>query len=122
MTAQPSVPYSPGLEGVIAGETAICQVDPDAGLLYRGYDIHELARSAPFEDVVWLLLQGELPSAEEASSLKERLAAEAELPGAVVAMLRLYPREAAPVDVLRTGVSMLGSFDAQVNDHSHGAN
>jgi citrate synthase len=51
--------YSPGLEGVIAGETSICWVDPEAGLLYRGYDIHELALHASFEEVAWLLLQGD---------------------------------------------------------------
>jgi len=54
--AQPSPSYSPGLDGVVAGETTICQVDPNAGLLYRGYDVDELAPHVPFEDVVWLLL------------------------------------------------------------------
>ena len=53
--------YSPGLAGVIAGESAICWVHPDAGLLYRGYDIHELAKQSSFEEVTWLLLHGELP-------------------------------------------------------------
>src|SRR3954468_569137 len=99
--------YSPGLAGVIAGETAICQVDPNAGLLYRGYDIHELAQSAPFEDVVALLLNGELPSSAQTQAMRQHLAADAELPGPVLEMLRLFPPSAAPVDVLRTGVSML---------------
>ena len=54
--------YSPGLEGVIAGESAICWVDPDAGLLYRGYDVHELAERSTFEEVAWLLLHGQLPN------------------------------------------------------------
>ena len=123
MTAgQPSTTYSPGLEGVIAGETAICQVDPNAGLLYRGYDVHDLAPSVPFEDLAWLLIYGELPTREQSEGLRAKLAREAALPAPVVEALRLFPREAAPNDVLRTGVSMLGAFDPQVNDHSHAAN
>ena len=57
--------YSPGLAGVIAGETQICWVDPNAGLMYRGYDIHEMAEKASFEEVAYLLLNGELPDLEE---------------------------------------------------------
>jgi len=123
MTAgQPSQTYSPGLEGVIAGETAICQVDPDAGLLYRGYDVHELAPNVPFEDIGWLLLNGDLPTPEQSESLRARLAAEHALPDRVLEALRLFPADAAPNDVLRTGVSMLGAFDPDLNDHSHAAN
>jgi 2-methylcitrate synthase/citrate synthase II len=123
MTAgQLSPIYSPGLEGVIAGETAICQVDPNAGLLYRGYDVHDLASSAPFEDIVWLLFYGELPTPDQSETLRARLVAEQALPAPVSQALRLFPAEAAPNDVLRTGVSMLGAFDADVNDHSHAAN
>src|SRR6266446_897884 len=57
--------YSPGLAGVIAGETAICWVDPNAGLMYRGYDIHEMAEKASFEEVAYLLLNGELPNGKQ---------------------------------------------------------
>src|SRR5207253_763699 len=53
--------YSPGLAGVIAGETAICWVDPNAGLMYRGYDIHEMAQKASFEAVAYLMLNGAFP-------------------------------------------------------------
>ena len=56
--------YSPGLAGVVAGETAICSVDPNSGLLYRGYDIHEMASLASFEEVAFLLLNGELSTFE----------------------------------------------------------
>jgi len=114
--------YSPGLEGVIAGESAICWVDPNAGLLYRGYDIHELAWRASFEEVAWLLLHGELPTASELASLTAQLAEERALPPAVIEMLRLTPAAAHPMDLLRTGVSMLASFDPELNDHSHAAN
>ena len=118
----PAKPYSPGLDGVIAGETTICQVDPNAGLLYRGYDVHDLAVNVPFEDVAWLLIYGDLPTRQQSETLRARLAADHALPRPVVDILRLFPADAAPNDVLRTGVSMLGTFDPQVNDHSHAAN
>ena len=120
--AESSTSYRPGLEGVIAGETSICQVDPNAGLLYRGYDVHELAPQVPFEDIAWLLLYGDLPTAEESETMRARLAAEQALPGPVTEALRLFPTDASPNDVLRTGVSLLAAFDPNVNDHSHAAN
>src|SRR5438270_6687283 len=106
-TGQTSMSYSPGLEGVIAGETAICQVDPNAGLLYRGYDVHDLAPSVPFEEIVWLLFYGDLPTPKQSESLRARLAADQALPAPVVEALRLFPADAPPIDTLRTGVSML---------------
>src|SRR5687767_3427045 len=118
---QSTPPYSPGLEGVIAGESAICAVDPNAGLTYRGYDAHDLATRASFEEVVWLLLRGELPTTAEHESIREELAAESRLPDAVLAMLRLAPPTAAPIDTLRTGVSMLAGFDPELNDLSPAA-
>src|ERR1700736_4605925 len=60
MTTEAKPEYSPGLAGIIAGETAICWVDPNAGLMYRGYDIHEMGDKATFEEVAYLLLNGEL--------------------------------------------------------------
>src|SRR5438067_9491658 len=83
--------YSPGLAGVIAGETEICWVDPDAGLAYRGYDIHEMAEEATFEEVAYLLLNGELPTAEQLARFTRDIAAERALPGPVTEMLRLLP-------------------------------
>src|SRR5438067_2444952 len=114
--------YSPGLAGVIAGETAICWVDPAAGLMYRGYDIHDMAEKASFEEVAYLLLNGELPNLEQLGKFCREIAAERELPGPVVKMLRLLPRGTHPMDTLRTAVSMLGAFDKELNDHSHAAN
>src|SRR5206468_8503796 len=90
--------YSPGLEGVIAGETAICWVDPDAGLLYRGYDIHELAARASFEEIVWLLLQGELPTAQQTAQLTRELAAQRALPVEIGMTLQHFPRGTHPMD------------------------
>jgi 2-methylcitrate synthase/citrate synthase II len=110
--------YSPGLAGVIAGESAICWVHPDAGLLYRGYDIHELAKQSSFEEVTWLLLHAELPTMEQFDRFKSDLAAERGLPHPVLEMLRLLPAGTHPMDALRTGVSMLAAFDPELNDNS----
>ncbi len=122
MSTEVKANYSPGLEGVIAGETSICWVDPDAGLLYRGYDIHELAAQASFEEVVWLLLRGELPNAGQLGAFARELAGHRLLPGKVIEMLRLTAPGAHPMDVLRTGVSMLGAFDPDRDDSSRDAN
>ena len=114
--------YSPGLAGVIAGETEICWVDPNAGLMYRGYDIHKMAEQASFEEVAYLLLNGELPNLEQLTKFTRELAANRELPEPIFDMLRLLPKNMHPMDVLRTGVSMLAPFDPELNDHSHEAN
>jgi 2-methylcitrate synthase/citrate synthase II len=122
MSTETKPAYSPGLAGVIAGETAICSVDPNAGLLYRGYDIHEMASKASFEEVAYLLLNGELPNSGELANFTNQLAAERTLPDAIVKMLRLLPKTTHPMDALRTGVSMLSAFDKDLNDNSHAAN
>jgi len=122
MSTETTPAYSPGLAGVIAGETQICSVDPNAGLTYRGYDIHEMAEQASFEEVSYLLLNGELPNLKNLAEFTRQIAAERELPAQVVKMLRLMPRSAHPMDMLRTGVSMLGVFDPELNDNSHAAN
>jgi len=122
MSTERTPAYSPGLAGVIAGETEICSVDPNAGLTYRGYDIHEMAEQASFEEVAYLLLNGELPNLKNLAQFRQQIAAERELPAQVVNMLRLMPRSAHPMDMLRTGVSMLGVFDPELNDNSHAAN
>jgi len=122
MTTETKPAYSPGLAGVIAGETEICWVDPNAGLMYRGYDIHEMAEQASFEEVAYLLLQGELPSLAQLEKFKQQISKERSLPKEVLEMLRLLPKKTHPMDILRTGVSMLGPFDSELNDHSHDAN
>jgi 2-methylcitrate synthase/citrate synthase II len=122
MSTETTPAYSPGLAGVIAGETKICSVDPNAGLMYRGYDIHEMASQASFEEVAYLLINGELPNLEQLAQFTRQIASERVLPGTVIEMLRLFPRSSHPMDLVRTGVSMLGSFDEELNDSSHGAN
>jgi len=122
MSTETKPAYSPGLAGVVAGETEICWVDPNAGLMYRGYDIHEMAKRANFEEVAHLLLKGELPNAQELMDFGKQIAADRELPKPVLEMLRLLPKTMHPMDVLRTGVSMLAAFDPELTDHSHDAN
>src|SRR5436190_20548794 len=114
--------YSPGLAGVIAGETEICWVDPNAGLMYRGYDIHEMAEKASFEEIAFLLLNGQLPTMSEFQQFKDDVAKARSLPKQVLEVLRLMPKNTHPMDMLRTGVSMLAPFDPELNDNSHAAN
>src|SRR3954470_12449882 len=122
MSTETKPSYSPGLAGVVAGETEICWVDPNAGLMYRGYDIHEMAQQANFEEVAYLLLNGELPNTEQLTKFTREIASERELPKPIFDMLRLLPKNMHPMDALRTGVSMLAPFDPELNDHSHEAN
>ncbi len=111
-----------GLEGIIAAESEICFIDGDAGILsYRGYDIHTLAENATFEEVVYLLWNGRLPSKTELDGLKKSLVANRAIPAEVVNFLRSAPK-AAPMDVLRTAVSMLSLFDPLAADSSMDAN
>jgi 2-methylcitrate synthase/citrate synthase II len=114
--------YSPGLAGVVAGETEICWVDPNAGLMYRGYDIHEMAEKANFEEVAYLLLNGELPDQKQLTEFTQQIARDRTVPKEVLDALRLMPKNMHPMDMLRTGVSMLAPFDPELNDHSHEAN
>ena len=122
MTTETKPSYSPGLAGVVAGETEICWVDPNAGLMYRGYDIHEMAEKANFEEVAYLLLNGELPTQEQLVEFSRQIAQERAVPKEVLDGLRLMPKNTHPMDMLRTGVSMLAPFDPDLNDHSHDAN
>jgi citrate synthase len=112
--------YSPGLEGVIAGETAISTVD--TGLTYRGYAIEDLAEHSTFEEVAYLVLRGELPTARQAAEFRSRLAAAASLPAVVIATLGRIPAAVPMMDVLRTATSFLAHFDPDAADNSHDAN
>lgn len=99
-----------GLEGVVAATTAISKIDGTAGrLIYRGYDIHDLARTASFEEVVHLLWFDRLPDRQELADLHAQFVAERTLPDLVIQTLRDLPRTAAPMDALRTAVSAWGS-------------
>lgn len=112
--------YSPGLEGIVAGETAISTVE--GGLSYRGYPVGELASKRTFDDVAYLLLYGELPTDEQAKAFQARVAEARNLPPAVAATIASMPADAVPLDVLRTVVSMLSAFDPETGDNSKAAN
>ena len=115
--------YSPGLEGVIAGETALCQIDEgESGLRYRGYAIGDLAEQATFEEVSYLLLLGKLPTRKELEDFSGQLRAQWVLPGPVEAFLGVVPPNAHPMDILRTGVSLLGMTDPDATENSQAAN
>lgn len=111
-----------GLEGVIAGESEICYIDGHEGILsYRGYNIHTLADHATFEEVIFLLWRGSLPKRAELDQLKRDLAANRAIPRQVTDFLASVPK-AAPMDVLRTAVSLLGICDPGAADMSPSAN
>jgi 2-methylcitrate synthase/citrate synthase II len=112
--------YSPGLEGVIAGETAICTVD--GGLSYRGYFVGDLAARCTFDEVAYLLLHGELPTAAQFQAFQTRVAIARRLPPPLKTFLGELPKWTTPLDALRTAVSALGHFDQDAADNSHDAN
>ena len=103
-----------GLRGQVAGETALCTVGKTgAGLTYRGYDITDLAKNAEFEEVAHLLLRGHLPTVQELAEYKAKLKSMRALPEALKSALELIPAEAHPMDVMRTGCSMLGNLEEE---------
>jgi 2-methylcitrate synthase len=103
-----------GLRGITAGGTSLCTVGKSGtGLTYCGYDIHELAEKATFEEVAWLLFNGELPTADELEKYKARLRSMRWMPPALRSALELIPAEAHPMDVMRTGCSMLGVLETE---------
>ena len=115
--------YSPGLEGVIAGESALCLVDEGAaGLRYRGYAIGDLAEWSSFEEVAHLLLFGHLPSKNELADFTTMLAANGFLPGPVEHWLKTVRPDMHPMDILRTGISLLGLSDPEAQEGSREAN
>ena len=103
-----------GLAGVSAGETAICTVGKEgAGLTYRGYDIYDLAEHARFEEVAYLLHYGHLPTQAELDAFTKRLQGLRALPDALKTALETIPGDAHPMDVLRTGCSLLGNLEPE---------
>jgi citrate synthase len=112
--------YSPGLEGVIAGETAISTIT--GGLRYRGYPVTELAEKATFDEVAYLILYGELPTAPQLADFQKRLSNARKMPDSLRDLLKAVPKQATPMDVLRSGVSILAHYDPECADSSHEAN
>ena len=103
-----------GLRGQSAGQTALCTVGKSGtGLTYRGYDISELAEGATFEEVAWLIFRGELPTRAELDGYKALLKANRGLPTALKEVLERIPKQAHPMDVMRTGASFLGNLEPE---------
>ena len=111
---------STGLDGLIAGETAISTLDH--GLHYRGYAIEDLVLESSYTEVAYLLLHGELPTQELLADFRAILAEAAEVPAAVMQLLQEIPLHIAPIDALRTAVSALAHFDEQANETDDTAN
>ncbi|MDA0826820.1 MAG: 2-methylcitrate synthase [Proteobacteria bacterium] len=112
-----------GLRGQSAGETALCTVGKEgAGLTYRGYTIEDLAANAKFEEVAYMLLYGELPTQDVLTAYETRLTGMRDLPEALKKVLEAIPKETHPMDVMRTGCSMLGNLEPETSfDEQHQA-
>jgi citrate synthase len=101
-----------GLEGIVANSTALSDVRGEEGILiYAGYNINELAGKVSYEEVVYLLWHGELPNKAQLEALHLELGSQRELPQGVIDFILGAPKDANPMDVIRTGVSMLGLYD-----------
>jgi citrate synthase len=116
-TATPQPQVAAGLRGVVVGDTRISYVDGERGqLIYRGIDIHDLARHATFEEVAYLLWFSALPSREHLEAFQADLARRRSLPDPILAILGEVPATATPMDVLRTAVSAIALFDPQAKE------
>ncbi|GGO69608.1 bifunctional 2-methylcitrate synthase/citrate synthase [Bowmanella pacifica] len=112
--AQGKVLSGAGLRGQVAGKTALSTVGKSgSGLTYRGYDVKDLAEHCQFEEVAYLILQGKLPNQAELDAYKAKLKALRGLPQALKDVLERIPADAHPMDVLRTGCSMLGNLEME---------
>src|SRR6476646_3915333 len=113
---------SEGLRGVVAAQSAIGDVNGEQGILiYQGYNIHDLAEHSTFEEVVFLLWNGRLPKADELEALSKEIRANYNVPADVMSMMKQFPKESDPMDVLRTAVSSLDFYDkdGHLTDREH---
>lgn len=107
-----------GLAGIVVGDSAISTVGKGLGLNYRGYSIHDLAKHSTFEEVAYLLIYGILPTASELQAYQKKLIALRPLPKALETVLENIPKDAHAMDVMRTGISMLGTLEPENVHHS----
>ncbi|HEU0016181.1 MAG TPA: citrate/2-methylcitrate synthase [Longimicrobium sp.] len=108
-----------GLEGVVVAQTRLSDIDGEVGeLIYGGYDIDDLARNTTFEEVCYLLWNGELPTRDQLDGITRELHEASRLRPEVLDMIRAYPKDADPMSALRTAVSALGMFDPDADDIS----
>src|SRR5947209_5726570 len=107
---------SRGLEGIVANTTRLSDVIGDKGqLIYAGYDINELAGNVTYEEVVYLLWNNKLPNRQELDQCSNTLRSLRTLPNGVLEFIKSAPKNASPMDVMRTAVSMLGLYDADIH-------
>ncbi len=112
-----------GLRGVKVADTRISDVDGEKGILiYRGFNIIDLARSSTFEEVSFLLLNDHMPTQNELQEFQSVLVSEREIPGAVLGFMKILPTTALPMDVLQAAIPFLASFDPQLREESREAN
>lgn len=113
-TAKQSTAAAAGLRGVVAAQSKIGDVDGEKGILiYQGYNIHDLAEHSTFEEVVYLLWNARLPKKGELEDLKRQFQENYEAPPEIIEMMKTFPKEADPMDVLRTAVSALDFYDRE---------
>ena len=111
-TATESTAATAGLRGVVAAQSSIGDVNGEEGILiYQGYNIHDLAEHSTFEEVIFLLWNGRLPKSDELADLEKQIRANYEVPSEVIAFMKQFPKDADPMDVLRTVVSSLDFYD-----------
>lgn len=122
-TAKESTAATAGLRGVVAAQSSIGDVNGEEGILiYQGYDIHDLAEHSTFEEVIYLLWNGRLPKQEELDELNSQIRANYSIPSEIVDLMKTFPKDADPMDVLRTSISALGFYDkdtAHKTDREH---
>lgn len=117
-----ATPADTGLEGIIASKTAISYIDGQNGrLIYQGVNINQLAEHSTFEESVYLLWHGQLPTKQQLAELDGELKANRAIPDALVQMLQQLPHDATPMEVIRTAVSALSAFVSDSDDTSHDA-
>lgn len=113
-TAKESTAATAGLRGVVAAQSSIGDVNGEEGILiYQGYDIHDLAEHSTFEEVIYLLWNGRLPKQEELDELNAEIRANYAIPSEIVDLMKTFPKDADPMDVLRTSISALGFYDKE---------
>ena len=112
-----------GLRNIEVADTKICAIDGENGkLIYRGYDILDLAKNSTFEETAYLLLFGDLPTKEDVENFNSKLISKRNIPSSVIKSMRDRPKSALPMDVLQSTISMLADYDENIEDDSKESN
>ncbi len=112
-----------GLRNIEVADTKICSIDGENGkLTYRGFDIFDLTKNSTFEETGYLLLFGDLPTAQQLQDFTEKLHASRNIPEQIIRAMKDRPKSASPMDVLQSSIPMLADFDENISDDSKQAN